>query len=72
MLSKLCQKDMCRCAEGGCTGARKGQAMPTGSPIPMGVTHGALKALTQWTLRRMALGLPTPMGGRLSLDKKWD
>lgn len=63
MLSKLCHNEMCRCAEGGCTRARKLWDTSTGSPTSMGVTHKARKAHTQWTPRGMGLGLATPMGG---------
>lgn len=35
MLSKLCHKDTCRCAEGKCSGARR-VATPTGPRLPWG------------------------------------
>lgn len=63
MLSKLCHNEMCRCAEGGFTGARKWWTIPTGSSTSIGVTQGAPKTHTKWTPRRMGLGLATPVSG---------
>ena len=63
MLSKLCHNEMCRCAEGGCTGARKWQVAPSRFPTSTEVLQGVPKAHTQWTPRGMGLGLAASVGG---------